>query len=356
MNKLRAAVIGCGLIAQRRHLPGFLRLRKNISICAVCDSNPDIARNVARKFGVHHAYSDLQGLLSREKPDIVDVCTPPQTHTSIAIESMENGCHVLLEKPMALNVGDCDSMILASKKHGVKFSIVHNQRFYPPFLKAQELVENGVVGKLVNMRIFFSVPKTQYLGQESHWIHGLPGGAIAECGPHAVYLSLTFLKRIKNVDVYARKTLDTPSVLFDTYEIALEGESLRSSAINIYGGDYSAFDVDLIGTEGVIKLDLQRMLLVLVRGQGFEPMSSKIHSSGALLSLSSLNVAGQILKNLLSNAFATMLGKTFVSHYILIREFVNSIVNDEEVPVSAEEGRETTRIMEEIARRLDDAR
>lgn len=356
MNKLRAAVVGCGLVAQRRHLPGFLRLRKNVSICAVCDSNHDVARNVARKFGVHYAYSDLQDLLSREKPDIVDVCTPPQTHASIAIESMENGCHVLLEKPMALSVGDCDSMILASKKYGVKFSIVHNQRFYPPFLEAQELVENGVVGKLVNMRIFFSVPKAQYLGQEGHWIHGLPGGAIGECGPHAVYLSLTFLKRIKNVDVYARKTLDTPSVLFDDYEIALEGESLRSSAINIYGGDYSALDVDLIGTEGVIKLDLQRMLLVLVRGQRFEPMSSNIHSSGALLSFSSLNVVGQILKNLLSNAFATMLGKTFVSHYILIREFVNSIVNDEEVPVSAEEGRETTRVMEEIARRLDDAR
>ena len=78
-----------------------------------------------------------------------------------------------------------------------------------------------------------------------------------------------------------------------------------------------------------------------------------IHSSEVLLAFSSLNVAGQILKNVASNAFATILGKTFVSHYILISRFVESVINDEKVPVPPEEGRETKRVIEEIVRRLD---
>lgn len=353
MDKLRVAVVGCGLVAQNRHIPGFLRLKKNVSICAVCDTNQNIARNVAGKFNIRHPYADLQELLSREKPDIVDVCTPPQTHLSIATESMASGSHVLLEKPMAFSVRDCDKMISASQEHGVKFCIVHNQKFYPPFLKAQELVENGAIGKLINMRILFSVPRDQYVGQENHWVHRLPGGAIGECGPHAVYLALSFLRKIKDVDVHATKTTVHPWVSFDDYDIVLEGENLQCHIINTYSGDYSAFDIDLIGTKGMIKVDLQRMLLAFFRGQRLEPMSHNIHSSGVLLAFSSLNAAGQILKGVASNAFATMLGKTFVSHYILIREFVNSIVNDQEVPVPPEEGRETTRVMEEIVKRLN---
>jgi len=101
MNKLKVAVVGCGFVAQKRHIPSFLRLKDDVSLCAVCDLNQDLARSVANRFGVPNAYSDLSEMLLKEHPDIVDVCTPPKVHAPVAVESMESGCHVLLEKPMA---------------------------------------------------------------------------------------------------------------------------------------------------------------------------------------------------------------------------------------------------------------
>lgn len=352
MNKLKVAVVGCGEVGRMRHIPGFLRQKKCVSVCAVCDTNQSLARNVAAKFNIPHAYTDLSELLSREELDIVSVCTPPRTHVSIATKSMEHGCHVLLEKPMALSVDDCDKMISSSRKYGVKLCIVHNQKFYPPYLRAQELAKTGVIGSLTNMTILFSVPSGQYIDQENHWINRLPGGPVEECGSHPIYLSLPFLKEIKNVSVSARKTTGHPWVTVDNYDIMLEGNDLTCQIINSYGGDFTALEIELIGTRGLLKMDLQSMSLTFSRGQRLEPMSSSVHSSGFLLSLHSLNVAGQIVKNVVSNAFSAVSGKTFVSHYILIQKFIDSIAGDKEVPVTPEEGRETTRVMAEIVRQL----
>jgi predicted dehydrogenase len=347
-SKLKVAVIGCGEVAQKRHLPGFLRLKKGVSVSAVCDVDRSVANDVAEKFGIPHVYADFRELLALERPDVVAVCTPPKTHASIVTESMERGCHVFLEKPMALSVADCDNMISSSRKNGAKLCLAHTARFYPPYQKAQKLVKDGIIGKLTNMNILFSVPSSQYIDKRYHWINELPGGAIEECGPHAVYLSLPFLKEIKSVDAFAIKTSNHSWVASDNYNIALEGQEAVCHIVNTYGGDYTAFEIDLIGTKGLLKLDLQSMSLVFSRGQRIEPMSSSIRFSGVLLASYSLNVAGQIIRNVALNAFAALSGKTFVSHYILIQRFIESIACDKPVPVPPEEGRETVRIMEKI--------
>ena len=168
MDKLRVAVVGCGFVAQKRHIPSFLRLKSHVFLCAVCDLNQELARSVANRFGVPNVYSDLSEMLSKEKPDVIDVCTPPRVHTSVATEAMESGCHVLLEKPMASSLSDCDRMIEASRKYGVKLSVVHNERFYPPFLKAEELVKSGAIGELTGMRMLSLTHREDYIAHENH--------------------------------------------------------------------------------------------------------------------------------------------------------------------------------------------
>lgn len=344
MTKLKAGVVGCGFVAQRRHLPSFLRLKRYVSIRATCDLNLDLAKEVAKKFGILHVYSSLSEMLSKENLDIVDVCTSPHAHTSVAVKSMESGCHVLLEKPMALKVSDCDNMIQASRRYGVKLSVVHNQRFYPPFLKAQELVKNGAIGKLTGMRILSLTHKDEYMAHENHWVHRLPGGVIGETGPHAIYMSLAFLKNVRNVYVSAKKILKYPWVSYDNYRIELEGENVNSSIIISHANDCAVEDVDLFGTEGIIKMDLQSMLLTLYKRRDLNLAS---------LAISSLNTAGQIIKGVASNAFRVTLGKTFLGHDLMIKKFIDSILNDQPVPVPPEEGRETIRVMEMVVNKLN---
>ena len=115
-NKLKVAIVGCGAVAEKRHIPGFARLKQNVTIQAVCDKNKELASKVAAQYGITNVYTTQTEMLAKENLDIIDVCTPPQIHAPIAIEALEHGCHVLMEKPMALSAADCDSMIEAAKK------------------------------------------------------------------------------------------------------------------------------------------------------------------------------------------------------------------------------------------------
>jgi len=205
-------------------------------------------------------------------------------------------------------------------------------------------VEKGAIGELTGMRVLLLTHKEEYIAHKNHWVHKLPGGVIGETGPHAVYLSLAFVKNVKNVDVCARKKSGYPWVLYDDYRIELEGENLNSSIYVSHASNYNAVEVDLFGTEYALKMDLQSMLLTRYKPEYLKPTS---------VALSSLSIAGQIVKGVMLNAIRVGLRKPMLGHDIMIEKFVTSIINDEPVPVTPEEGRETIRVMEMIVNKLN---
>jgi predicted dehydrogenase len=343
-DKLRVAIVGCGAVAEKRHIPGFMRLKKNVFIQAVCDKNEELAKKVALKYGIPKVYSSQTDMLASEKLDIVDICTPPQIHAPIAVEALEHGCHVLLEKPMALTSSDCDKMIKAASKSGKKLCIVHNVLFHPPLVKAKRLVAEGAIGKFIGMRILLADPKDEMIMREGYWIHKLPGGLIGETGPHPVYISLAFLGKVNNVDVYAKNFLEHPWARFDEFRIELDGENAMSSITISYSGERYAAEVEIFGAEGVLNVDLQSML-VLHHG------AKKSLSFGKLLS-TSLGTIFQTLGGLLTNGLKVGTGKFRLGHDKVIEMFVDSVLKDTAPPVTAEEGRDVVRVMEMIVERL----
>jgi predicted dehydrogenase len=344
MSKLKVAVVGCGFVAQKRHIPGFLRLKKTVELSALCDLNPRLAEEASKKFGIKNTYSNLSEMLLKEDLDIVDICTPPGAHVAVALEAIERRCNVLMEKPMALNVSDCDKMIDAAKKSGVKLSVVHNQRFYPPFIKAQELVSSGAIGKIMGMRVLSLTNKNEYMVHEGHWVHKLPGGVVSETGPHTVYMSLAFMNSVEAADVFAKKTLEYPWIMYDDYRIELEGNSLNSSIYISHAGNYTSSEVDLFGAEGVITISLDSMLLTRSKLGELKPTSAALYS---------LSNAGQIIKGVALNVSRVAFHKPMLGHYIMIEKFVHSIINEQPVPVTPEEGRETVRAMNMIVEKLN---
>ena len=158
MSKLKAAIVGAGLIAGKKHIPAFLRHKKKVELVALCDLNEEGARKLAAQFGVPRVYSDIGEMIEKEKPDLVDICTPPQTHVKLAIAAMDRGCHVLIEKPMALTVAECDKIVEASERNNVKVCVGHSDLFYYPFMEARKLVNEGAIGEFRGMRIMLSTP------------------------------------------------------------------------------------------------------------------------------------------------------------------------------------------------------
>lgn len=342
-DKLKLGIVGCGGVAQQAHLPSFMRLN-DVVLSAVCDRNEVLAKETSAKYRLPIAYTELSDMLSKENLDIVDICTPPQTHAALAVEALEHGCHVLMEKPMALSTADCDAMIKAADEKGTKLCIVHNQIFTPPFLKARRLVAEGAIGEFIGMRLFHSDHRDEMIMKKDFWIHKLPGGLIGETGPHPVYESLTFLNKVKSVDVYARSFLEHPWAPFDEFRIELEGEKGMSSITISYASNHGDILVDIMGTEGILHIDLCSLLLVRY--------GERLSSKPIPLARYFFSISSQVIGGIMANAFRFATGTLGSGHNVIIRRFVDSIINCHEPPVTGEEGREAVRTMEMIVKRL----
>ncbi len=347
MRKLKVAVVGCGAVARDSQIPAFRRLRDKVELCALCDLSYGLARNVAESHGVAGAYHSLSSMLSREKPDIVTICTNPQSHRPLTEEALEAGCHVLVEKPMATSLAGCDAMISKARASGLKLSVVHMKRFLPPFLKAREMVDGGLVGPLVGLR-FLSVYTLWHgglLANADHWVHSLPGGIFWETGAHPVYMSLALAGPVKEARVVSRNTTPYPWVAHSDYRIVLKGERADSSIHISFGNSYTTDECEILGIDSMLKLNLQTMLLKRYKRGTYRRRE---------LVSSSFSESAQIVKGTLSNVFKVLAGRTPVyhGHDVLIERFVDSVLEDTPPPVPPEEGRETIRAMEMVARNL----
>ena len=344
MSELKAAIVGTGFIAMKKHFPALLRLGKKIRIAAICDLNEVLAQEMADRFGIPTVYTDVDEMLSKEEPDLVDICTPPKTHANLAIKAIKHGAHVLIEKPMAVKVSECDDIIQVAQQRCRKVCVAHSDLFYPPFLRARKLVTQGAIGDFMGMRIFLSTPTDYMTSKEDHWAHKLPGGVIGETGPHVVYMTLAFINPIREVKAHALKSLPYPWSAFEDYRIDLIGEQATSTITSIYTTDQWAAQVDIWGTEGLLKLDLELMSLIRYRRNALSPW--RIAASG-------LSESAQIVRDTVRTGAQILLGRFKKTHDILIERFVDSILLDAPSPVTAEEGREAVRVMNLIVERLN---
>ncbi|MBI5459246.1 Gfo/Idh/MocA family oxidoreductase [Methanobacterium sp.] len=338
MSDLKVGVVGCGLISQLRHIPAYKKL-KGVQLQAVCDLNEDLARETAEKFKVPNFYTKTSKMFADEDLDIVDICVPPQIHAPIAVEAMESGSHVIMEKPMALNASDCEEMIRIAEEKDLKLSVVHNDLFHPPFIKAKEMVHKGEIGEFRGMRIFLSTPKHDMIDLKDHWYHKLPGGVIGETGPHISYMSLEFLENIKNVDVFAKSFLNYDWAPHDDFRIEIEAENGFSSVALTYTTNYWAATIDIIGSKAMLHIDLDAMQLVK-------------HKLGELsympVAKQSLGHVGQRIGSTLSTTINVLSGRQKIGTEIVVEKFVESILNGDPLPVAAQEGLEATKLMEDI--------
>jgi predicted dehydrogenase len=142
----RVAVIGAGEIAQH-HLRALAEVRELQGV-AIADVHFDRAHEAGERFGLA-PYADYREMVEKEKPDIVVITLPHYLHKEAAVWSAGQGCHIMLEKPMALTRLECEEIIQAAKHSKVTLMVGHTQHFKPENRKAKELIAQGDLGKLV---------------------------------------------------------------------------------------------------------------------------------------------------------------------------------------------------------------
>ncbi|WP_226654878.1 Gfo/Idh/MocA family protein [Pseudalkalibacillus hwajinpoensis] len=325
MQKLKVAVIGCGSIARRRHLPEY-RDEENVEIVAVCDVVKERADEMASLYG-GVAYTDYLGLLEDQEIDAVSVCLPNALHAPVSIAALNAGKHVLCEKPMATSREEAEAMNRAAEVNGKKLMIAHNQRFVASHVKAKELIESGEVGKIYSFRTTFGHP-----GPEQWSIDGAGSwffdkerafiGAMGDLGVHKSDLMRYLLGEIVEVGAFVETNAKENIDVDDNAVCILKTENgiigtLTASWSYVSGGDNSTV---IYGENAVLRLedDPEHSLIVQYKN-------------------------GDVLKYELQKIQTNEAGGQQSTH--VIEKFVECIMNDTIPAVSGEEGMRSLQVI-----------
>jgi predicted dehydrogenase len=147
MREIKVGIIGCGGIANGKHMPSLKRL-PNVKMVAFCDIIPERAENARRDYGTPDAvtYTDYRDLLKIPDIEIVHVLTPNRSHAEISIAALEAGKHVMCEKPMAATSADAHAMLDAARRTGKKLTIGYQTRSTTAFQYARKFIAAGEIG------------------------------------------------------------------------------------------------------------------------------------------------------------------------------------------------------------------
>lgn len=148
---LRIAVVGTGGISQS-HIAGYLEFPEKCTIVALVDIYPEKAQEKKERFNLKDAevFDDHLKILDRDDIDLIDICTPPYVHAEIAINGLNAGKNVLIEKPMAASVEECDKILEAAKRSGKLLSVVAQNRYRTAYMNLKKTLDSGLAGEIVH--------------------------------------------------------------------------------------------------------------------------------------------------------------------------------------------------------------
>ena len=150
---LNIGIIGCGKIAQVRHIPEFAA-NENARLAGFYNPTAQRAEDMAARYG-GKVYASPEELLADPEIDAVSVCAANYAHGPLTVQALEAGKHVLCEKPMAVTLTDCEAMLEAAARSGKRLLIAQNQRFAKAHVKAKELIAAGEIGRVISFRTAF---------------------------------------------------------------------------------------------------------------------------------------------------------------------------------------------------------
>lgn len=262
---VNVGIIGCGKIAQVRHLPEYAD-NPSARIQGVYDLNESRAAEIGKKYSAK-VYASYEAMLEDKDIQAVSICTANFSHCEIAVKAMEAGKHVLCEKPMAVTYEQCRRMVDTSRRTGRFLMIGHNQRLTKTHIKARELVEKGEIGKIITFKSSFahSGPENWAIDKNNVWFFEKKSaafGAMADLGIHKTDL-IQFLtgKKIKEV-LAVLETLDKTdqngeAIGVDDNAVCIY--KLENGAIGTMTVSWSNYGSEdnstiLYGTEGCMKI------------------------------------------------------------------------------------------------------
>lgn len=199
MEKLKTGIIGCGKVGDF-HAKAFEAL-ENSEFTAVCDNNIERARAFANRYGVK-AYDDIEAMIRECGLDVVSICTPHPLHANPTVIAADCGCNVLIEKPLASSLEDCDRIIEAGDRNHVTIGTMVQRRFYRPCMRIHQAIEDGKIGRpVLGMVTMLGWRDKNYYDSDpwrGSW-KGEGGGVMVNQAPHQIDLLQWYMGEVDEI-------------------------------------------------------------------------------------------------------------------------------------------------------------
>ncbi|MBE6949650.1 MAG: Gfo/Idh/MocA family oxidoreductase [Ruminococcaceae bacterium] len=321
---MKYALIGCGRIS-----PNHIMAAKNngLEIVSICDIDPKCMDDKVRKFDLPNSvklYTDYKEMLTAEKPELVAVATESGLHADIAIDCINAGCNVIIEKPIALSIKDADAIIAAAKEKGVKVCVNHQNRFNKSIQKIREAVDKGRFGRLFHGTAHIRWARDWEYYSRAKWrgTWAQDGGCLMNQCIHNIDL-LIWMMGGEPMEVMAY----TDRMKHDY----IEAEDLGIAVVKFANGSYGIIE----GTTNVYPKNLEETLYLFGEKGTVKAGGASVNKIEEWAFSDALDNADEVKAAFCENP-PSVYG---FGHTPLYADVLNAIENDREPLVTAEDGK-----------------
>ena len=219
---LSAVIVGTGRIAAQ-HL-ACLKTLEGVEVVGVCDRSAVAAEATADRFGIRSWFTDYGRMLEELKPDLVHVTTPPASHFELAMNALDYGANVFVEKPITVEYGEFLTLRRKAEDRGLWLMEDHNYLFNAPVRRILELVETGQLGEVVHVDLMYCLGMKGGAMADANAPVTLPGGGIYHFLSHLAYLAYAFVGAHRCVRTVWRKHDQTLAAPYDEFRAMIHTE------------------------------------------------------------------------------------------------------------------------------------
>jgi UDP-N-acetylglucosamine 3-dehydrogenase len=331
VNHIRIGIIGLGHIATNAHIPAIKKINE-AELVAVADIDTKKLHSAERKLGKSvKFFADYREMLEQPDLDMVTICLPPHMHVRATRQALEANKHVLVEKPLATSLEGALEIVKLSKKFKRKVCVVQNYRYFPAVMEAKKRVLEGLIGNILCINTITYIPPPTVSASKA-WIYGR-WGILDDYGPHPIDMT-NWIASSAPLTVYCicgslrKATSLTDARLMITYD----DETMATIGMSWLAG-VTKFELTITGTAGEIMLNVNLNQLTEHHGT-----ITPYHQIKDFLNLTKRN-----LKNILDG---TIFKGSYIYHVPLLHEFIKSIAQDTEPPITLTESLRNVAISE----------
>ena len=270
MRKYRVGIVGCGTV-----FPKHGYSIKNLDLCelvCVCDIKKERADEKALEFGCN-AYTDLDEMLTKEKLDVLHICTPHYLHKQMAINACERGIHVITEKPMAINVKDAEEMICAADKNHVNLGVIFQSRYNASAVEVKSILEQKVLGNIVSAKLLVTWKRTDDYYLSTDWKGTWDkegGGVVIDQAIHTIDLVNWLIESdIDYIDASIHNRTHKKIDVEDCAEGVIKYKN--GTLLSFYANNYYSYDapieIEIVCTNGIIKFVGSKATIIYKSGK-----------------------------------------------------------------------------------------